>query len=71
MNNPELMEVDQPDRTRLSFREKWELHKPLLERLYLDEKLKLSKIKAIMREQFDFDAEYALPSLLLSNYYLL
>jgi hypothetical protein len=41
----------------LSFNDKWELHKPLLERLYLDETLSLPKIKHIMREEHSFDAE--------------
>jgi hypothetical protein len=38
--------------------EKWEIHKPLLARLYLEENLKLPKIRMIMKEQYDFPAEY-------------
>lgn len=43
---------------RVKHDEKWEIHKPLLARLYLEEKLKLPKIQTIMKEQYDFPAEY-------------
>ncbi|KAF2648402.1 hypothetical protein K491DRAFT_763107 [Lophiostoma macrostomum CBS 122681] len=41
----------------LSFNQKWEMHKPLLERLYLQENLKLPKIKGILRDEHNFDVE--------------
>lgn len=57
MDAPVPMELDGADKPRIPFSQKWELHKPLLEKLYLDEKLKLPKIKSIMREEHEFDAE--------------
>jgi hypothetical protein len=42
---------------QLPFNERWEPLKPHLERFYLDEKLKLPKITAIMKEQYGFDAK--------------
>jgi hypothetical protein len=38
--------------------EKWEIYRPLLARLYLEEKLKLPKIRTIMKEQYNFSAQY-------------
>jgi hypothetical protein len=52
---PDLMGIDGAN-THIPFSQKWELHKPLLERLYLDEGFKLPKIQSVMREQ-GFDAE--------------
>jgi hypothetical protein len=48
--------MDQPTNPRFTFNDKWEIHKPFVERLYLDEKLKLPKIQAIIRSEHDFDA---------------
>jgi len=56
MDAPEPMKLDVPD-IRISFKEKWELYKPLLETLYFNEKLKLPKIQQFMRIEKDFDAE--------------
>jgi Clr5 domain len=56
MDTSEPMTLDVEDR-RFTFKEKWELHKPLLGRLYLDEKWKLPKIQQYMRSEKDFDAE--------------
>ena len=42
---------------RIPFSQQWELQKPLLEKLYLDERLDLPKIQKIMREENSFDAE--------------
>ena len=39
------------------FSERWELLKPDLERLYLDEKRKLPEIIEIMKSQYEFDAK--------------
>lgn len=38
--------------------ERWEFHKPLLARLYLEEKMNVSQIQWIMKEQYDFPAGY-------------
>ena len=43
--------------TPVTFNQKWEIHKQLLKQLYLDENLKLPKIKSIMRDTHNFDAE--------------
>jgi hypothetical protein len=56
MDIPDAMTLDGPNGP-IAFKNKWELHKPLLERLYLDENLKLPKIQEILRSQEDFDAE--------------
>jgi hypothetical protein len=55
------MEIDAPVNARIPFHRKWEIHKPLLQRLYLDKTLKLSDIKKFMRDEHDFDAEKVLP----------
>jgi hypothetical protein len=39
------------------FTEKWELLKPYLERLYLDEKRKLPEVVQIIKTQYGFDAK--------------
>jgi hypothetical protein len=57
MELSEEMDVDNSLNTPISFNEKWGQHKPLLERLYLDEKLEVPKIKKIMWEEHNFDAE--------------
>ncbi|KAF2688343.1 hypothetical protein K458DRAFT_427949 [Lentithecium fluviatile CBS 122367] len=51
------MRKDASVNVRVPFDQKWEIHKPLLERLYLEENFKLPKIKGIMRDENDFDAE--------------
>jgi hypothetical protein len=53
----EEMDVDNSRNTPIPFNEKWGKYKTLLERLYLDEKLQLPKIKKIMWEEHNFDAE--------------
>jgi hypothetical protein len=45
--------VFRPD---VAFKERWGLLKPYLHRYYYDEKLKLSQIIKIMKEQYGFDA---------------
>ena len=50
--------------TPVTFNQKWEIYKQLLKQLYLDENLKLPKIKSIMRDTYNFDAEsVALPTI--------
>jgi hypothetical protein len=39
------------------FAERWELLKPVLERLYFDEKLKLPEIISLMKSTYNFDAK--------------
>ncbi|KAF2791863.1 hypothetical protein K505DRAFT_247960 [Melanomma pulvis-pyrius CBS 109.77] len=51
------MDIDVSLNVRVPFNQKWEIHKPLLQRLYLEENFKLPKIKNIMRDEHDFDAE--------------
>jgi Clr5 domain len=53
-----VMETSVPDAARpdVPFSERWELLKPDLARLYLDENRKLSEIIEIMKSQFGFDA---------------
>jgi len=46
--------VFRPD---IPFNKRWELLKPYLHRYYFDEKLKLSQIITIMKEQYGFDAK--------------
>ncbi|KAF1991781.1 hypothetical protein K402DRAFT_399756 [Aulographum hederae CBS 113979] len=57
MQLSEAMDVDVPHNAPVPFSQKWEMHKPLLEKLYLDEKLQLPKIKEIMHDDHNFDAE--------------
>jgi hypothetical protein len=52
----EPMALDVGER-RLTFKEKWELHKPLLGTLYFDLKLTVPKIQQHMRSEESFDAE--------------
>ena len=58
------MDIDGSANARVPFNQKWEIHKPLLERLYLEENLKLPKIKGIMRDEHDFDAEFVALSII-------
>ncbi|KAF8853073.1 hypothetical protein BDZ45DRAFT_599053 [Acephala macrosclerotiorum] len=44
-------------RPDLPFNQRWEPLKPYLERLYLNEKMKLPEIVAIMKSQYGFDAK--------------
>ena len=57
MDAPGRIEADNTNK-RIPFSQQWELQKPLLERLYLDEGLDLPKIQRIMREENSFDAVY-------------
>jgi hypothetical protein len=57
MNPHDLPDIDAPATVPVSFNQKWEMHKPLLERLYLQENFKLPKIKGILRDEHKFDAE--------------
>ena len=41
---------------RIPFNKRWELLRPEIEQLYIDEKVRLCDIIRIMREKFDFDA---------------
>jgi hypothetical protein len=50
---PGSFAVFRPD---VAFKERWGLLKPYLHRYYYDEKLKLSQIIKIMKEQYGFDA---------------
>ncbi|KAJ4303486.1 hypothetical protein N0V90_002381 [Kalmusia sp. IMI 367209] len=62
MEPHDRMDMDGSVNAQISFNQKWEIHKPLLKRLYLEEKFKLPKIKSIMRDEYNFDAEFvALP----------
>lgn len=38
------------------FNERWELLKPTIERLYIDEKRKLPDVMKILKDQYGFDA---------------
>jgi len=51
------MDLDGLATPMVSYDEKWELHKPLLARLYLEEHLTLPKIRDIMRSEHSFPAE--------------
>jgi len=51
------MDLDGPATPMVSYDKRWELHKPLLARLYLEEHLTLSKIRDIMRGEHNFPAE--------------
>jgi hypothetical protein len=44
-------------RPDLPFDQRWEPLRPYLERLYLEEKMKLPKIVTVMKEQYGFDAK--------------
>lgn len=41
---------------RIPFHKRWELLKPEIERLYIDENVALRDIIGIMKEKYDFDA---------------
>jgi hypothetical protein len=56
MDAPGLIDPNSVNK-RIPFSQQWEQHKPLLEKLYLDERLTLPKIQKIMREENSFDAE--------------
>jgi Clr5 domain len=56
MDTPGLIQPDSANK-RIPFSQQWELQKPLLEKLYLDEGFNLPKIQKIMREENSFDAE--------------
>jgi hypothetical protein len=59
MESHDPMDIDRPVNTPpLTFNQKWEIHKALLERLYLEENLNLPKISGIMHDQHQFDAEF-------------
>jgi Clr5 domain len=49
--------LSQQARARIPFSRRWELVKPAIERLYVDENIHLSDIIKIMKEQHDFDAK--------------
>jgi hypothetical protein len=57
MDAPVLIRPDSAE-NRVSFSQQWEVQKPLLEKLYLDEGFNLPKIQKVMREENSFDAEY-------------
>ena len=65
MEPHDQMDIDRPVNTRIPFDQKWEIHKELLRRLYLEENFKLPKIKSIMRDEQNFDAEFVTPSAIL------
>lgn len=46
--------VFRPD---VPFKNRWELLKPYLHNYFFDDKLKLSEIVTIMKEQYGFDAK--------------
>ncbi|KAF2101321.1 hypothetical protein NA57DRAFT_53297 [Rhizodiscina lignyota] len=56
MNGSDCMEIDRPPPS-LSFNEKWEHFKRVLEDLYLDQKMGLPKIQEVMRDRHGFDAD--------------
>lgn len=58
------MALDGPATPKVSYDDSWELYKPLLDRLYLQENLKLPRIQDIMREQYHFHAQQVYPPLL-------
>lgn len=43
--------------TRITFSKKWDFHRPLIEWLYVSKGKELSKIKKLMRDAHNFDAE--------------
>ena len=57
MSTLQTMDVDQPLIRALTYDEKWERFKPLLAHLYLEEGLKLPKIRDFMRDNHEFRAE--------------
>jgi hypothetical protein len=63
------MDIDRSVNTPpLSFNQKWEIHKALLEQLYLEENLNVPKIRGIMRDVHHFDAEFVtLPTVHAKN----
>lgn len=48
--------LTQQGRPRIPFSKRWEILKPEIERLYVDENIHLCGIIKIMRERYDFDA---------------
>jgi hypothetical protein len=48
--------MQQQDRLRIPFSKRWEILKPEIERLYVDENFHLGDIIKIMKEQYNFDA---------------
>jgi hypothetical protein len=46
----------QQKQERIPFNKRWELLKPEIERLYIDENVLLRDIVRIMKEKYDFDA---------------
>lgn len=46
----------QQNPARIPFSKRWELLKPEIERLYVDENVPLRDIVSIMKEKYDFDA---------------
>jgi hypothetical protein len=42
---------------KVRFAERWQLLKPMLERLYFDENLKLPDIISLMKSRYNFDAK--------------
>ena len=42
--------------TAVPFHERWELLKPIIKELYVDENMPLSRVQEIMRDQYGFDA---------------
>ncbi|KAI9785533.1 MAG: hypothetical protein M1839_009274 [Geoglossum umbratile] len=54
-----LVQVTAESLDGVSFNEKWELLKPELKRLYLEDKLKLTEIMQIMKARYRFDADEA------------
>jgi hypothetical protein len=57
MSFPQRTDVDITTGRPPTYDQKWESHKPLLYRLYLEENLKLPEIRNIMRETYNFRAE--------------
>jgi hypothetical protein len=41
----------------VSFAEKWELLKPVIEQLYLKENMKLPQLQQVLRDRYGFDAK--------------
>jgi hypothetical protein len=50
-------ELSQEDLYEVPYSQRWELLKPVLERLYLDEKVKLPVIISLMKATYSFDAK--------------
>ena len=49
--------ADQDSTARVPFQKRWELLKPVIEKLWFDDRLELRGMAKFMKENYDFDAK--------------